>query len=198
MVAEVDSRALNTRRSASAWRSSVSNFVIRSPQVVACAARTGQTATRTRATIMLRARGEPIDLRISFSVLDQSNWTLKRRADCITRSSGLQWTNKVIPAAHGGRKRRNKCNQMIEGLFPSLAEGWGCPRAVETTTGGQGASRGKSASQENGRVPGTGTFRERGRRRTRQDQISRKALGPGETADHEIRTERRKPVSSAG
>jgi hypothetical protein len=45
---------------------------------------------------------------------------------------------------------------------------------------------------------------ERGRRRTRQDQIS---LGPqdhsgfktaGKIADHEIRTERRKPVSSAG
>ncbi len=39
---------------------------------------------------------------------------------------------------------------------------------------------------------------ERGRRRTRQDQISRKALGPGETADHAIRTERRNLVSSAG
>jgi hypothetical protein len=47
-------------------------------------------------------------------------------------------------------------------------------------------------------VPGTKTFRERGRRRTRQDQISRKALRPGKTADHGIRTERRKLVSSAG
>jgi hypothetical protein len=39
---------------------------------------------------------------------------------------------------------------------------------------------------------------ERGRRRTRQDQISTEALGPREIADLKIRTERRKPVSSAG
>ena len=40
---------------------------------------------------------------------------------------------------------------------------------------------------------------ERGRRRTRQDQISRWAWRPGEIAElEEIRTERRKPVSSAG
>jgi hypothetical protein len=40
---------------------------------------------------------------------------------------------------------------------------------------------------------------ERGRRRTRQDQISRWALEPGEIAElKQIRTERRKPVSSAG
>jgi hypothetical protein len=48
------------------------------------------------------------------------------------------------------------------------------------------------------RIIGSGA-KERGRRRTRQDQIS---LGtfetPGEIADHEIRTERRKLVSSAG
>ena len=42
-------------------------------------------------------------------------------------------------------------------------------------------------------------FGERGRRRTRQDQISRWAGRPGEIAElEEIRTERRKPVSSAG
>ena len=41
---------------------------------------------------------------------------------------------------------------------------------------------------------------ERGRRRTRQDQISLWSFRPGETADplEEIRTERRKPISSAG
>jgi hypothetical protein len=39
---------------------------------------------------------------------------------------------------------------------------------------------------------------ERGRRRTRQDQISLKACEPGEIADLKIRTERRKSVSSAG
>jgi hypothetical protein len=43
-----------------------------------------------------------------------------------------------------------------------------------------------------------GTGRERGRRRTRQDQISAGALGPREIADLKIRTERRKLVSSAG
>jgi hypothetical protein len=40
---------------------------------------------------------------------------------------------------------------------------------------------------------------ERGRRRTRQDQISLWGFGPGEIAElKETRTERRKPVSSAG
>jgi hypothetical protein len=39
---------------------------------------------------------------------------------------------------------------------------------------------------------------ERGRRRTRQDQISLKACEAGEIADLKIRTERRKSVSSAG
>ena len=42
------------------------------------------------------------------------------------------------------------------------------------------------------------TGMERGRRRTRQDQISTEAMGPREIADLKIRTERRKPVSSAG
>jgi hypothetical protein len=51
---------------------------------VARAAKTGQTETRARPTIMLRARGEPADLRISFLVLDQSNRALNRRAYCIT------------------------------------------------------------------------------------------------------------------
>jgi hypothetical protein len=40
--------------------------------------------------------------------------------------------------------------------------------------------------------------RERGRRRTRQDQISLRLKTAGEIADHWIRTERRKLVSSAG
>ena len=44
-------------------------------------------------------------------------------------------------------------------------------------------------------APGAiGTGRERGRRRTRQDQISTGALGPSEIADLKIRTERRKLV----
>jgi hypothetical protein len=40
--------------------------------------------------------------------------------------------------------------------------------------------------------------RERGRRRTRQDQISLKAWEPVKLRTFKIRTERRKPVSSAG
>ena len=50
-----------------------------------------------------------------------------------------------------------------------------------------------------GSVPGKRAFRERGRRRTRQDQISYRALAPVKLrVVKDTRTERRKPVSSAG
>ena len=57
---------------------------------------------RARATIMLRARGEPTDLRISFPVLGQSNWAVKRHAHCITRIIQTAIENKAIPAAPHG------------------------------------------------------------------------------------------------
>jgi hypothetical protein len=54
-------------------------------------------------------------------------------------------------------------------------------------------------SNESGRSGGEYAPRERGRRRTRQDQISSRAFGPMKLrAVKDARTERRKPVSSAG
>ena len=64
------------------------------------------------------------------------------------------------------------------------------------------AMRRRWSDQQCGELGGAARHRrheERGRRRTRQDQISRGGFKTaGEIADHEIRTERRKPVSSAG
>jgi hypothetical protein len=55
------------------------------------------------------------------------------------------------------------------------------------------AFRGNEDVPENEGVPGTIAFRERGRRRTRQDQISCRAFGPTEIAGRkDTRTERRK------
>ncbi len=67
------------------------------------------------------------------------------------------------------------------------------PRAPWTIRSTMGLGKSKVPGNK-----GAGLW-ERGRRRTRQDQISRWAGRPGEIAElKEIRTERRKPVSSAG
>jgi hypothetical protein len=83
---------------------------------------------------------------------------------------------------------------MIEGSSHRWLK-MGLPQTGKTTAWGKA---GIGASQRTKMFRERGSFRERGRRRTRQDQISQMALRAGETADHEIRTERRKLVSSAG
>jgi hypothetical protein len=93
----------------------------------------------------------------------------------------------------------NKWQQMIGGFFPSPVEGWACLKpGNDIRRRGRRPQAGKGASQRTRAFRERGRSGERGRRRTRQDQISRKGLRPGEIADHAIRTERRKLVSSAG
>jgi hypothetical protein len=80
------------------------------------------------------------------------------------------------------------------------------PSAAKHSVGGWGSAQGgeneSRAMRPQSRCevanPARAPAGERGRRRTRQDQISRKALGAGEIANHWVRTERRKLVSSAG
>jgi hypothetical protein len=92
--------------------------------------------------------------------------------------------------------RPEKMEQMVpndQKFLPIASSGWaGLKPGNGIRRPGRWSQAGKGANQV------TVAFRERGRRRTRQDQISRWAVRPGEIADHEIRTERRKLVSSAG
>lgn len=103
------------------------------------------------------------------------------------------------------RTLRNAAIGALEGRVRALRSSTECRTLSGTRTIACRAMRRRWSDQQcrglgssEPRINGGGS-RERGRRRTRQDQISHGGfVTAGEIADHEIRTERRKLVSSAG